>query len=119
MVMVSNPVSEMNQGRPLSKLQLGAVSALTPQTVATSDIIVHNGAPVVRVTTAGATTGNIIQAGLYDGQILLIQNESANTLTMAAVATSRVANGVTFVIRANMIAALRWEASTGIWYGIF
>lgn len=119
MVMAPNPVMDMNQGRPIQKLQLGAVSRDTAQTIANDGAIVHNGFPRVRVTTAGAVTGVIVDAGLYDGQVLIIQNDSANTLTMAAVATSRVANGVTFVVPALSASWLVWDGSQSKWFGRF
>lgn len=119
MVMAPNPVSEMNNGQPITSLRLRAISRASAQTVATSGTITHDGFSRVRVTTAGAVTDIIVQDGLYDGQLLWIVNTSANTLTMAAVSTSKVANGVTFVIPALAASLLMWDAQDAVWYGRF
>lgn len=112
-----NPVSEMNQGKPISSLRLGVPSDGVAQTIATSGTIVHNGFSRVRLTNAGAVTGIIIQDGAFDGQMLILQNETGNTITAATAATSKVLAGTSFVVAANSIAILVWEAALGRWIG--
>lgn len=117
MTMGPNPVSDMNQGRPIQKLQLAAVSRDSVQTLINSSVIQHDGFPAVRVTTGGAVTGIILQAGLYRDQILIVQNESANTITGAAASTSLVLAGTSWVVAANSLSILRWEQALSRWVG--
>ena len=87
-------------------------------TVATSGTISHNGAGVVRVTNAGATTGNIVAVGTYPGQRLTIVNAAANSITMAAAGTSNVANGTSCVISATAAIELVWDHVDAKWYQV-
>lgn len=118
MVMAPNPVGEMNQGKPLSSLRLGVPSRDSAQSLSNSSVILHNGFSRVRLTNGGAVTGIIIQAGAFDGQLLILQNETANTITAAAASTSLVLAGTNFVVAANSIAILAWEQSLGRWVGM-
>ena len=72
----------------------------------------------VRLSTAGAVTGITMPAGQVDQQEVTLFNESANTITFAAVGTSRVADGTTAVIAANQGMRLVWnaQAATPSWY---
>jgi hypothetical protein len=72
----------------------------------------------VRVTAAGAVAGVIMTAGTRDGQICTIIHESvaANTITMAAAATSNVADGTGNVIAGLTAASFRWNSNTSRWY---
>lgn len=76
--------------------------------------------PVQRVKTSSAAdkTGAILEAGTTHGQLCLVVNESANTITMAAAATSHVADGISCVIAANAAQLFIWNAlvATPIWY---
>lgn len=89
----------------------------TAPTLASNGTITPAGI-VARVTTGGAVTGAIIANGTQNGQWLIVINESANTITMAAAATSHVASGTTNVIVANGGATYIWDdqASTPRWY---
>jgi len=69
-----------------------------------------------RVTTAGAVTGVIMAAGTIAGQTVIVVNESGNSITMAAAATSNVADGVSCVIAANRAMWFVWDSSTSRWY---
>lgn len=73
---------------------------------------------VVRVTAAGAVAGLIVTPGTKSGQVLTIIHEgiAANTLTMAASATSNVANGVLCVITGPAQKILVWDSVTALWY---
>lgn len=94
---------------------MGMVSA-TAATIATNGTISTAGLDQSRVTTAGAVTGVILQAGTYANQAVVVVNESANSLTFAVVGTSNVADGTSAVIAANRMMVFRWDASTSKWY---
>lgn len=114
-----NPLYDLNSGRMIDQLRIGPVSRGSAQTVATGDAIHHGGYSVARVSTAGAVTGVIVDVGLRDGQILFIQNEANNSITLATAATSNVFGGTAIVIPASRSALLRWDAVQGVWYANF
>jgi hypothetical protein len=62
-----------------------------------------------------------MQPGTIDGQIIIVENSAAaaNTITMAAAATSNVANGVTTVITGLQLAVFVWNATTARWVSRF
>lgn len=88
--------------------------------IAASGTITHNnhGVAVVATSTAADKAGVIVQVGAYPGQRLCIINNSANTLTMAAVGTSNVANGTGCVISALAAVDLVWNALDSKWYQV-
>jgi hypothetical protein len=69
----------------------------------------------VIVTPASNVSGIILQAGLGAGVEVTVINESAFTVTFAAVATSHVADGTSDVIAANNSRRFQWSPS-GLWY---
>ncbi len=96
---------------------LGAEGGLvTPTSVlATGNTITPTGNAVI-FTTGGAVTGVIMAAGSVDGQEFTILNNSANSITFAAVGTSRVADGASAVIAANTRMTLVWSAAASLWF---
>ena len=91
----------------------------TSTTIVTGNTITHNGCGVAVVTgAAAAATGVIVQPGTVHGQHLTIINTSAatGTITMAAAATSNVANGTSCVISLLAAIELRWNALDSRWY---
>lgn len=92
--------------------------ATSAQTLSSGDTIFGNGAGVVNVVTSGgATTGVIMQAGLVHGQVIHIVNtDSSFSVTFAAAATSLVANGTGAVVAAVTMKTLVWNAITNRWY---
>lgn len=70
------------------------------------------------VTATGAVTGLILaQPSLFStGQLAIVSNESAFTLTFAVSGTSAVANGVSCVIQANSCKLFYWDQATNLWY---
>jgi hypothetical protein len=84
--------------------------------VATSGTIATANLGVSRVTTAGAVTGVILASGTVAGQLVIVVNESANTITFAAVGTSHVADGTSDVIAANTARMFVWDSSNSRWY---
>jgi hypothetical protein len=66
----------------------------------------------------GSRTGVIVAVGLRDGQKLTITNiaDAAETVTMAAAATSNVAFGASCVIARYQAVELTWCAATSLWY---
>lgn len=89
----------------------------TAPTLASSGTIATAGLTTTRVTTGGAVTGVILAAGTKAGQVVMVVNESANSITMAAAATSNVQSGTTNVIPASAGAIYVWDslASTPVW----
>jgi hypothetical protein len=69
-----------------------------------------------RVAPTGNVTGIIMQAGSQAGQECVVTNESAFTVTFAAVGTSNVADGVSAVIAANRCMFFKWDSSVSKWY---
>jgi len=92
-------------------LTIGPISSTTPS-IATSGTINTAGLMFSKVTTAGAVTGVILQAGTQQGQPVIVVNTSANSITFAAVGTSNVADGVSDVIAANTSARYSWIGAT-------
>lgn len=93
------------------------VSADIP-TLTNGATITHNNAGAVITTNGGAVTGIIVQAGTIHGQSLTILNNTANTVTMAAVGTSNVAGGVAAIVPANAALNLIWNAIDSRWYDV-
>ena len=90
----------------------------TSPTLANSGTITHNNSGVAKVTNAGATTANIIQAGQFDGQVLIVLNEGSGSITMAAAATSNVLQGTAAIIPATSAAVFVWNATNSRWHGV-
>lgn len=84
--------------------------------LASSGTIAVGNLGVSRVTTTGAVTGVILATGSTAGQICTVINESANTITFAAAATSKVADGVSDIIAANSARRFVWDSGTSLWY---
>jgi hypothetical protein len=86
-------------------------------TAVTTGSTIPTGFGFVQCTVAGASTGNILTAGIAPGQECLVINASgSNSITMAAAGTSNVADGVSCVIAANTLKRFVWNAGTNLWY---
>ena len=96
--------------------QLMLTQSASAASVGTGGTIDPTGLGLARVTTSGAVTGVILTNGLYAGQMVSIVNESANSITFAAAATSHVASGVSAVIAALSQKVFVWDSSTARWY---
>ena len=98
----------------------GAYCAISPvaQTIAGSGTINHNNCGAANVNAAGAVTGIIIQAGTVQGQTLdiFVTSAAANTLTMAAAATSNVADGTSTVLAGLRAYRFIWDVASARWY---
>lgn len=90
----------------------------TPPTIANSGTFTHNGHGACVVTTGGAVTGAIVQPGTVHGQHLILMNNSANTITMAAAATSHVIGGTAAIVPAVAALHLVWNALDSRWYDV-
>lgn len=86
--------------------------------LANGNTITHNGAGAMRLSNAGAVTGIIVQLGSVDGQVLRLINTSANSITMAAVGTSNVANGVGCILSTLSAIDLVYNANDSRWYQV-
>jgi hypothetical protein len=102
--------------------QLATVTALTQSasapTLATTGTIATSGVGVARIAPTAAVTAAILQAGSVAGQQVSVVNEATATyaVTMAASATSNVADGASTVIAVLTCANFTWDSSTSLWY---
>lgn len=69
-----------------------------------------------RVSTGGAVTGAILQAGTFAGQKCTVINESGNSITFDVVGTSHVADGNSAVIAGNRAMDFTWNTHQSKWY---
>lgn len=86
------------------------------QVIATAGTILVQNLRTVRLNPAGAVTGVIMAAGYASGHTVTLVNESASSITFAAVGTSRVADGVAAVIAGLTQKTFTWNSSTNVWY---
>ena len=100
--MAFNAVTVMNGS--LFYLQSASSAPATGATLTLNAIILLL-APIASI------TGVILSAGAANGQVLTIINNSAFTITFAAVATSRVADGINDVIAATTARQFVWSGS--------
>lgn len=104
--------------------QLIDVGNSTPQVIANNGNISLGSPPygAVIVAPAAAVTGVTMDVGLIDQQGVVVHNNSANTLTFAAVATSHVIDGTADVIPAQTCRFFIWLASSnggaGAWFHV-
>lgn len=96
--------------------QLMLTQSASAATIANGGAIDPTGLGLARVTTTGAVTGVILVAGLYSGQLVTVVNESTNSITFAAAATSHVADGVSCVIAPLTQKVFVWDSGTSLWY---
>jgi hypothetical protein len=89
---------------------LPQTSTVTPPTLASNGTIATANLSISRVTTGGAVTGCILQAGTFAGQTIAVFNESGNSITMATAATSKVSSGTSNVISANTGNYYTWDS---------
>lgn len=94
--------------------QIDLQESATAPAIASNGTITTFQTGVARVAPTGNVTGIIMQSGNDTGEIMLVRNESAFTLTMDVAGTSHVANGVTCVIAANSCKVFTWSGS--LWY---
>jgi hypothetical protein len=94
----------------LDDMSLHDSTALASTALATGGSIA-NGFPAIIVTPTAAVTGVIIPVGGSTGQMLTVINNTAFTITFAAVATSHVADGTLDVIIANSARDFIWSGA--------
>ena len=92
--------------------------AMSPSAAAIGSgaVIATSTAISVRVAPPGVVTGVILQAGTAPGQMAVIVNESANSITFAGAGTSNVADGTADVVGGNTARAFIWDGATALWY---
>lgn len=106
-VSTRNPLADLQAGKAVSEHALGEEYGL--QDIATSGVV-NTDSPRVRLTnTAGAATGVIFAPGRKAGQVCVVCNEGANTVTAATAATSNVRMGATLAILTLRTAYLVWD----------
>jgi len=86
------------------------------QTISSSSTITTAGFGSIIVSASSNATGVILAAGTQAGQVIIINNEGAGNITMAAAGTSFVVNGVQDVIAAYNAKAYIWDAVQSLWY---
>lgn len=96
---------------PMTPVVKGNVAAA----LATSGTIATAGLTISRVNPAGAVTGVILQPGTQDGQLLIVENDSAYSVTFAA-SGSNVADGASDSIAATVSGVFSWNATALLWY---
>lgn len=85
------------------------------QALSNGSNIAVSGVTYVPVSSTGAVTGLTMSAGSVDGQMIVIDNTTAFSLTFAAVGTSRVRAGASAVIPANGTGVLFWNNTAATW----
>lgn len=86
-----------------------AIAIATGGTISTS-------LSISRVSPTANVTGVILAPGGVPGQHITVVNESAFSLTCAAVTTSHVADGISAVIAANLKMDFTWDSAVSKWY---
>jgi hypothetical protein len=118
-------LSEGEEIKALYAKNPGGLQSATAQAIASNGTISTSGPPqvgVARVSPAGAVTGVILQPGTNPGQTVWVVNEAAaaNTVTMAAAATSNVADGTADVIPGGQAKLYVWDSlansGAGYWF---
>lgn len=96
----------------------GGVDVTTTAPVNVNGDTIPTSSDIARSAPGGAITGVILQPGAYNGQRVVVANESAaaSTITFAAAATSNVADGVTTVIPGLRASQFWWNSATSRWY---
>lgn len=103
----------------LAGVGLPTLTGNTAVATGAAGTIATTGLGVSKVNPAASRTGCILQAGVVDGQMVVVANVSAsNTITFAASGTSFVADGTSDVIAAVSAALYVWEATTALWYRV-
>jgi hypothetical protein len=89
------------------------------QVLVNGSTILATGTLSVPVSAAGAITGLILSlTGVVGGQLLLVNNESAFTLTFAVAGTSNVADGTSCQIAALSARWFVYDGNTSLWYPV-
>lgn len=118
----STPVAYASEAAAGDPFGIGAMLARNPTSTNTAQALASNGTIAVgtlgvsKISTSGAVTGIIMAVGSSDGQTVEVINTSANSITMAAKATSNVADGTSCVIAASTARRFIWEATGAVWY---
>ncbi len=102
-------------GSIVSKGSISVGPSSSTPTLSSSGTISTSGISASKVTTSGAVTGVILQAGTIDGQIVVVENTSGNSITMATAATSNVIDGTSDVIAANNARGYIWNSTNSRW----
>ncbi|HEY4033979.1 MAG TPA: hypothetical protein VGL94_08475 [Ktedonobacteraceae bacterium] len=97
--------------------KLADIVSATAPAIASSGTIATAGIGTSQVTPAAAVTACVLAPGIYQGQECTVANVSttgANTITMAASATSNIADGTNTVISGLTCAKFKYVGS--LWY---
>lgn len=103
---------------PFTQLTGQMVLGRTAGTVVptTSGTINTSGFMWIRANPAGNITGVILQQGTFLGHVVVVENQSAFSITFAAAGTSHVADGASDVILANTARWYVYDTGPGLWF---
>lgn len=105
-------VSTANSFSAVQTLTKGYVESVSSSSAPSTGGTISITSPVTLVAPTGAITGMILTSGSTAGQTQTIINNSAFSITFAAVATSHVADGISDVIAANTARTYVWSGSS-------
>lgn len=102
-------LNRLGAGQGITPLVLG--TDRPPVVTLTNGVTIDSRDSLVLTTNGGAVTGILMRAGERPGQVCVVVNQAAATVTFAAVSTSLVRDGVTSVIKANGAALFVWDGT--------
>lgn len=89
------------------------------QTLVNASTIVHNGAGVVFLTAASAVTGIIMQAGVRDGQyVVLVNTNGTNSIAFNTTQSISLVASSVEAIAVNRATLMVWNAVTSRWHRV-
>lgn len=107
-------IGTANSFTVLQTMQKGFAETVTGSAALATGGTIAIAGPVTTVTPTAAVTGVILTSGTTAGQVQMVLNTSAFSVTFAAVATSHVADGTSDVIAATTAREFIWNGTS--WY---
>lgn len=112
----NNGTSGINGTNGVHGINWLPVESATSPVLVNGDIITTSGVTVSRVSPSANVTGIIMAIGTVPAQQVVVLNEGAGAITMAAAGTSHVAVGIQSVIPSLTHVQFVWSAGTSLWY---
>ena len=103
-----------NRGRIQETGSVGVGGVKSLQTLTGDDETIDTSGFVIAVDPDGARTGTILEAGVADGQLILLLNEGGQSITFAAAGDSNFAAGAV-ALAAGGSALCVWDATNSKW----
>jgi hypothetical protein len=95
---------------------IALAQASSAQALATSGTIALSNIGVARTAPTANVTGVKLAAGSYAGQVCMVVNESAYSITFDVAANSFIADGTSDAIAANTARVFVWNNGQNLWY---